>query len=179
MSSGWTRVIFTASQTWDEPDPIAHVLGLYTSFAFQTGRRLLAVHGAHWQGGDKIVDDWVRQQERRGWPVSQERHPADWDADCIPGRCYHGDRRIKNGRSTCQAAGQYRNEHMAAQGAEACEAFRRDGSPGTGRMAELARKAGIPTEVTNWEDRLVPRHDIARHPGQPGLAVLQAFTRQE
>jgi hypothetical protein len=169
------RVIFTGSQTWDEPDPIARVLGMYTTFAFQTGRRLVAVHGAHWQGGDKIVNKWVRQHERKGWPVSQERHPANWDADCIPGRCFHGPRRIKNGRSTCQAAGQYRNEHMAALGAQACEAFCRDGSHGASRMAALARKAGIPTEVTSWEDRLTVRDDIARHPGQPGMAMIQAL----
>lgn len=155
------RVLFTGSQKWDDPGPIGKILHLYTMYAFGTGRYLLAVHGDHWTGADKHVNRWVTGRRRIGWPVDQEKHPADWFADCTS-RCYHGRRKLRQGKSSCQAAGQYRNEHMAKLGADACEAFLRGGSPGTSRMIRLARQLHIPTEVTPWETRYAERHDIAR-----------------
>jgi hypothetical protein len=165
------RVIFTGSQKWDDPEPIGKILTMYTMYAFGTGRHLLAVHGAHWAGADEHVSAWISRHRRKGWPVDQERHPADWFADCID-RCYHGPRKLRKGKSSCQAAGQYRNEHMARCGGDACEAFLRGGSPGTSRMIRLVKQLHIPTEVTPWEQRHTERHSIAQHPGQAGLLLL-------
>lgn len=176
--SDYFRVIFTGSQEWDDETAPHRVLEMYAHHAFDLGLTLLAVHGKAHRGLDSIIWRWVLKHQRIGWPVAQETHPTDWYVPCTD-RCrpLSGHRRVKNGREWCPAAGQYRNEHMISAGARACEAFIRDYSHGASRTYELARKAGIPTHATLWDERERPWEGIAVAVGPP-LRGRQAKARR-
>lgn len=119
------RLLVTGSGTWTEEGVIE--IALLAETVNVPARGILIVHGAHWQGADKMVDDMA---VRRGWDV--ERHPADW--------AHHGNR-----------AGQIRNERMVKLGADVCVAFIRDKSPGASTTLFKARRKGIRPVVWRHE----------------------------
>jgi hypothetical protein len=87
---------------------------------------LLLVHGACPKGADMLADRWAMRRAADGWRVTVERHPADWG---------------KFGKR----AGFVRNSEMARRGADRCEAFIQDASPGASMCADLAEERGIRT----------------------------------
>jgi hypothetical protein len=125
------RVLVTGSRTWTDEVAIRTAIDEILRHAYAAGDRdIVIVHGCA-VGADQIADRWARH--RRGeWPVSVERHPADW---------------AKHGRR----AGYVRNSAMVAAGADVCLAFVRDESKGASMCADLAEEAGIRTV------RYVPR----------------------
>lgn len=118
------RVLVTGSRTWTDGVAIWTALDIVAKEAFAVGDRLTLVHGACPQGGDEIADRWYRDRVRQGWPVSVERHPAEWTR--------HGKR-----------AGFLRNQEMTRAGADVCLAFIVAGSRGASMCADLAERAGI------------------------------------
>lgn len=163
----------TGSQTWTFAPTLDVVLSLYTREAFAVGERLTVVHGDCGQGADEIAARWVDRKNLAGWPVDQQRCPADWSAPC-EGRCRgHRRGRRRNGAEFCPAAGMYRNEDLAAAlnaqlpshpGGGFCEAFIRDGSPGATHAARYAHSLRIPTETTSWPQRHRTRTRLAPRP---------------
>lgn len=129
------RVLITGSRDWGDADTIATRLD---ELAVAGHRHLVVVHGCA-PGADLIADGWARRRAREGWPVAVDRHPADWRR--------YGTR-----------AGHIRNAAMVALGAHLCLAFinpcaslRCDrtephGSHGATGCADLAQRAGIPTQ---------------------------------
>lgn len=117
------RVLVTGSRDWTDRQAIEDELDkLYYDFPF---RHLTVVHGAA-RGADTIAAMWAAA---RGSQVSAEAHPAEWE---------------RYGR----AAGHRRNAEMVALGADICLAFPLGESRGTRGCIEMAKKAGIPVEVT-------------------------------
>lgn len=85
----------------------------------------VVVHGAA-RGVDSLADRIATTWDR--WPITVERHPADWDR--------HG-----------KAAGPRRNLEMVRMGAAGCLAFPRGVTGGTWHCLTEAVRAGIPTMV--------------------------------
>jgi len=161
------RLLVTGSRRWVHAESVNEVLSFYTRLAFEYGERLEVVHGAARDGGDALAAGWVSRWSRRGWPVSQDPHPANWAAPCDP-ECHHGPRGVhKDGRMFCQYAGHRRNSAMVASGVQACVAFWRGGSPGTRDCFEKAEKAGIAPLVLKWDDRELVNNEwlIEKSPG--------------
>lgn len=167
MTGGVLVVLVTASQTWDDPDPIHTVLDLYLRYAFSRGLVLEVLHGDCPRGGDAIARRFVERYQPKGWPIRQERVPADWNGPCRdscrpqPGGGSHRRVSAKYGGEFCPAAGIYRSFDMCERMPYACEAFIRDASPGATSCADYADKLGIPTQRTFWELRGEPRLAIA------------------
>jgi hypothetical protein len=97
------RILLTGSRDWDDEAPIRAAL---VQLAAATPGPHVLVHGACPTGGDAVAD---RIAADLGLAV--ERHPADW---------------ARYGK----AAGYRRNADMVAAGADVCQAFIRDASPG-------------------------------------------------
>jgi hypothetical protein len=113
------RILVTGSRDWTDRDLIEKKLLEHSG-----GRSdIIIVHGACPRGADLIADYTAA---RFGWIV--ERHPANWRED--------------RGKS----AGYIRNVKMVKLGADVCVAFIKNGSKGATMCANLAEKAGIPTE---------------------------------
>jgi hypothetical protein len=121
--------------------------------AFSHGTRLEVVHGAAREGADALAAGWAVNWGIRGWPVSQEARPANWNAPC-GSECRHGARGVRrDGSEFCQYAGHRRNGEMVASGIHACVAFWRNNSPGTRDCFQKAEKAGITPLILRWDDR--------------------------
>lgn len=117
-----TRILITGSRDWTNVDGIAFVLQQAWINAGQPDDAVL-VSGSCRTGADAIAEEiWDRQ----GFAI--ESHPADWHTD--------GKR-----------AGFVRNAHMVSLGADMCFAFIKNNSKGATMTAELAQKAGIPTQI--------------------------------
>ncbi len=115
------RVLVTGSREWVDHDRLWTALNQYPL-------PMVVVHGACPSGADAMAAGWARRAASSyGWPVTQERHPADW-------------------RTYGKAAGFRRNAEMVALGAFVCLAFYREGAGnrGTAHCAGLAERAGIP-----------------------------------
>lgn len=106
------RLLVAGSREWRDEGAISEVLRVL--------RPSLVIHGAHWEGADKIAADAC---VRLG--ISQVPYPADWD---------------KYGKP----AGPIRNQVMVDTQPDLVVAFRVHGSSrGTDDLIERARKAGI------------------------------------
>ena len=92
--------------------------------ALDAANPTVVVHGGCPTGADAFAEQWCWE---RG--VVQEVYPADWNL----------------GRK----AGPLRNKQMVDDGADLVLAFVRDGSRGASGTVELARKAGIPVQLTH------------------------------
>jgi hypothetical protein len=147
------RLLISGSRMWDDVSAVHARLDAIAEECRANRQTLTVVHGAA-KGVDTIACGWVRDRQRHGWPVSEDPHPADWNADCTD-ECKPGHRRAhRNGVTTyCPAEGQYRNASMVQLGADRCVAFIRDGSTGASGCADLAEAAGIPTVRVLWEQR--------------------------
>lgn len=155
------RLLVTASRTWTHLPSIAYMVESIAMEEAVLGRDLTVVHGKAKNGGDMLVARFVQRRRASGFlNIDEEPHPADWYADCVPGRCTEGHRRVRRGETVdyCPAQGMYRNEVMVAlltppgPGDQAV-AFIRDKSPGATAAAKLAVDAGIHTMIIRWEDR--------------------------
>jgi hypothetical protein len=123
------RVLVTGSRNWEEHTVIWDKLDFEANRAWQSGLRVIVVHGACPSGADKQADDWVRERTHAGWPVEAEPHPAAW--------------------STLGArAGPTRNRYMVSRGADVVLAFILDESAGASGCLKEARKAGLLVDVT-------------------------------
>lgn len=124
-------MIFTGSRDQEDPTWIRMDLATLAFHAHRMHRRLVVVHGAHWEGVDLHVSDWCHDMEhlRRNGRLHVEPYPANWKA-------------FK------RSAGPKRNQHMVSLGADLCLAYPLGQSSGTRGCARMARSAGIPTLVT-------------------------------
>lgn len=133
------RILVTGSRDWDDRLTIYRALNSVCEAADllyppdQYGNTLpdpskfVVVHGACPTGADRIADDWCV-----GNFFLAEEHPADWET--------HG-----------KAAGPIRNAEMVNLGADICLAFPLPSSRGTKNCMRLAREAGIPIAVYNYQ----------------------------
>jgi len=77
------------------------------------------------QGADLQAKEAAKSLKAAGWPVTYERHQADWQ---------------KHGRR----AGYLRNQHMVDLGADVCLAFIHNASKGSTMCRDLAAAKSIP-----------------------------------
>lgn len=131
--SGDFRVIVTGSRDWGDGMWIRIDMSRLLFHADRQGKRLVLVHGAHRAGVDQHVQDWADgyADARKFGYLAVEPYPADW-----------------SGRGS--SAGPVRNQHMVDLGADLCLAYPLGISKGTRGCARFARKAQIPTLVTEW-----------------------------
>jgi hypothetical protein len=154
------RLLVTGSRDWTDA---TRVWGALTALAAQVDS-LVVVHGAAGRGVDMMAHRWVARQQASGRAdISEEPHPADWEAPCRP-ECRLGHRRPQRdgGGSYCPAAGDYRNQEMVETGPHACFAWvapcsrrgcrnrKPHGSHGASDCADRAEEAGINTR--RWYD---------------------------
>lgn len=138
------RVLIASSRAWPEPTRI-HAALQECADALQEGQRLTVVHGHSRKGADATADNWAWWAHRFGLPVNEpERHPAPWSAPCRP-ECPRRPHRRPDprGHTVCPTAGYYRNEEMAALGADLCLAFIVPPDPAAEQLVRVARVAGI------------------------------------
>jgi hypothetical protein len=125
VSDKTMRILVCGSRKWKDQELIRIALDAVAKEALAAGcTDVVVVHGCA-PGADIMADYWVRNR-REYWPVTAERHPADW-------------------RQYGKAAGIRRNKQMVKAGADVCLAFQLDDSPGTKQCGELAEREGIPT----------------------------------
>jgi YspA, cpYpsA-related SLOG family len=107
------RILVTVSRGWRDRALMHRVLAA----CWQLAPGAVLVSGAN-PDGDRMAEAiW----QSLGGEV--EQHKARWTAPCRP-HCHHGARAERLGGGTyCQAAGDYRNEEMADEGADLCLAF--------------------------------------------------------
>jgi hypothetical protein len=135
------RILVTGSRDWADRDTVYRALdaicagfGLYYK-PDEHGNTLpdpdlvTVVHGDHWAGADRIASDWCASAA-----LVPERHPANWET--------HG-----------RKAGFLRNREMVLAGADLCLAFRKGASKGTQMTIDLAKAAGIPVAIFDWDRR--------------------------
>lgn len=112
------RILVTASRDWNDYITIKRKLLEHA----KGNRNVTVIHGDCPTGGDRIADAVATEL---GWAV--EKYPADWQQ--------HG-----------KSAGPIRNVLMVRKGAHVCVAFIKGQSRGATGCADLAEKAGIPTD---------------------------------
>lgn len=131
------RVLVTGSRDWEgiyAKQRIQLALDLLLAFCELIGTKLTIIHGDCPTGADQIADRWARRREPEG--VELVTYPAKWQL--------YGKR-----------AGFVRNEIMVNNSqADLALAFLRNGSSGTRHTIDLARMAGIPTYVIDWEEEI-------------------------
>ena len=119
------RVLVTGSRDWTDYAVIWDALNGVLEAATLP---LVVVHGQCPTGADALASRWARANAAINWPVvSEEPHPADWEAHP-------------------KAARPLRNQEMVALGADVCLAFFKvgAGNRGTANCVRLAEAAGIP-----------------------------------
>lgn len=118
------RILITGSRTWPKPVWVMETIADYMLEHFVEGVSFVVVQGeAH--GADLHAKDAAKALKEAGWPVTYERHSADWQ---------------KHGRR----AGYLRNQSMVNLGADVCLAFIHNDSKGATMCRNLAAQAGIP-----------------------------------
>ncbi|MGN7135836.1 SLOG family protein [Streptomyces pseudogriseolus] len=117
------RLLVTGSRSWTDRALLEGVIGEVLWLGRYRPRDVILTHGACPRGADAMADEFAREIG-----MSVRRHPADWDQ--------YGKR-----------AGFLRNAEMVSAGADLCFAFIKGGSPGASMTADLAKKAGIPTQI--------------------------------
>jgi hypothetical protein len=137
------RLLGTGSRNLTDMWAVGRVLGDRLT-KLPPGSTLIAVHGAHDEGFDKIMHSWATSPTIAArypdYTVVAEPHPADWWRDCDQ-NCRHRPRR-PGGR--CAAAGPLRNQFMVDLGADECIAWPLgDGWSGTRDCMRRATAAGI------------------------------------
>ncbi|WP_431728639.1 hypothetical protein [Verrucosispora sp. TAA-831] len=155
------RLIVTGSRSWDDIAVFDRELCTVAEAARYAGAsRLVVVQGACYpmpdrqthvrplRSADWLAHLWVQHRgPHQPLPeVVEEPHPANWAASCRP-ECRHGGRRIHGDRSSCRAAGDYRNQAMVDLGADAGLAFWDGRSNGTRHCIRALEAAAIPTRV--------------------------------
>lgn len=133
------RILVTGSRDWADWERVSFELGRAIGESGRPIGEVVIVHGGCPTGADAIAGRIARDYRYR-----TELHPGGWAAPCRPA-CQPGHRRQQDdGRTTCPAAGPYRNAEMVNLGANVCLAFIRNGSRGASGTAYLAEEAGIP-----------------------------------
>lgn len=140
------RVLIAGAKSWPEPERVGAALDECLA-NLKLDERLTIVHGWN-RGADNEADKWAFIACSRGLPVdTPERHPARWGAPCRE-MCSPGHRgEDTRGWTICPRAGYYRNEEMAALGADLCLAFISPGAREAIQCEKVARRAGIATIV--------------------------------
>lgn len=116
--------------------------------------RLIVVHGAAYPKPDHGIRpdksaDWLIHLWCQANNVYEETHPADW-ATCATEQCSPKHRKQRRDGSTyCPLAGHWRNDEMAARGADECVAFPGKGN-GTRDCMKRAAAASIPVRPIPW-----------------------------
>lgn len=147
------RLLITGSRDWEHLASIDAVLGHYARQAATPEVPLTVVHGAALGGADLLAARWVGQRQRSGWPVVQERHPADWGGACVE-QCKPDHRqRRRDGSDFCPFAGFRRNQRMVDTVPLLVVGFWRNGSSGTRDCMKRAEKAGLRVWRVGWPDR--------------------------
>ena len=126
------RLLFTGSQLWTDKKQIFEELDLILEevcMDADTPYELTLVHGDCPNGADAFADEWGNLRKSQGFPITIENHPADWK----------GPRK--------RGAGYARNAEMVKLKADRCVAFILDESPGSTHCSDLAKKAGIVTDI--------------------------------
>lgn len=124
------RVLVTGGRDWTDRNVLGEALWEATHSADSVYEEfhMTVVHGAA-KGADELAGEWCKTTGKVLWlRVTEERHPADWDA--------HG-----------KAAGPIRNSAMAKLGADLCLAFPTAQSIGTWDMVRKAHAAGIHARI--------------------------------
>lgn len=155
------RIVVTGSREYTNQPELYSVLAGALRIAACRGERLVVAHGRNPRGADHLTHCWCRTAAELYLPVTEEPHPADWEAPCRS-TCRPGHRRrMRGGGDYCPAAGNYRNDEMVQLGAERCLAFTVPGAANTG-TADCVRRAidaHIPVRVYGGVplEQLIPR----------------------
>ncbi len=160
-------VLVTGSRFWDDAWTLKTELDAVAADAADAGATTLIVrHGACYplpdprtgripaRSADWLTHLWI-QRFGPGQPVQivEQARPADWLGPCRPAcqqRTHRGrhvsHRRVNGTRTTCPAAGVYRNKDMVLEDPrpDTGLAFLRDNSSGTSNCVTTMRGFGIP-----------------------------------
>lgn len=122
------RILITGSRDWPDDGSVGEaVYAAVHDAMYNLGEKdIVVVHGDCPTGADALAHKWAEETE---YPVTIERHPADWD---------------KYGKK----AGFVRNQEMVHLGADICLAFIKDKSKGATMTERMARDQNIRT-ITN------------------------------
>lgn len=126
------RILITGSRTWPKPAWVMESIVDYMTEYFAQGVSFVVVQGEA-KGADLQAKEAAKALKTAGWPITYERHPADWGQ--------HG-----------RKAGYLRNKKMVDLGADVCLAFIHNGSKGATMCASLAAQKDIPVRhyMINW-----------------------------
>lgn len=168
MNRPW-RLVVTGSRAWTDAQVLREVLDTFAQYAADAKvPGLVVAHGACYPRPDRSTGriparsaDWLTHlwihRLPHPLPVTEEEHPADWDAACRP-ECKPGHRRPRpRGGDFCPAVGNYRNGDLVAPGADAGVAFLLDDSTGTRDCIRRMEAADIPTRrIVRRSNSLAP-----------------------
>lgn len=147
MSARTAYLLATGSRNFTDYQLVADAARAARREALAFGfTRLIGIHGEA-DGADTLFDRWCKANG-----VEVQPFPADWDADCIVGRCKSGHRRPRrNGTTFCPAEGHYRNQRMidwllsvtGPQAVLVLAFWEHPESKGTANCVDLAEAAGF------------------------------------